>query len=235
MTWASFRRHDVAFTQGEPREFAWANRFRAFCAQCGTPLTFRAEPESDEIDVTVCSLDNPNAVLPGDHTWTEDRLNWIHPDSLPAHQRTRSSRETVMSIAQAKELRAVAERWMKEIWRKRNLALFDEMHAPNFVDKSSAGRAWDRESYRQSIVALFAAFPDWEAIMDDLVVDVTTSKVAVRWTATGTHRAEFFGVAPTDKRITFRGIEIVRIEGKQIAERWGEWNGIELLQQLGAS
>ncbi len=71
-------------------------------------------------------------------------------------------------------------------------------------------------------------------MIDELVVDVTTSKVAVRWMATGTHQGEFLGLVPTSKRVTFRGIEIVRIEGKQIVERWGEWNGIELLQQLGA-
>ena len=121
---------------------------------------------------------------------------------------------------------------MEEIWRRRNLAVFDEIHAADFVDRSSAGRAPDRTSYRQGIVELFAAFPDWEAITDELVVDVAANKVAVRWTATGTHQAEFLGVAASFKRVTFRGIEIVRIEGSQIVERWGEWNGLELLQQL---
>ncbi len=67
------------------------------------------------------------------------------------------------------------------------------------------------------------------------MVDGAKNKVAVRWTATGTQRGEFLGFAPSEKRITFRGIEIVRIHNGQIIERWGEWNGIELLQQLGAS
>ncbi len=95
---------------------------------------------------------------------------------------------------------------MEEIWRNRNLAVFDEIHAPNFSDRSPARRASDRTSYRQSIVELFAAFPDWEAITEDLVIDVTTSKVAVRWTATGTHRGAFLGLASSCKRITFRGM-----------------------------
>ncbi|MBA2434956.1 MAG: ester cyclase [Chthoniobacterales bacterium] len=103
------------------------------------------------------------------------------------------------------------------------------------MDRSPAGRGSDRRSYRQSIVELFKAFPDWEAITEDLVVDATTSRVAVRWTATGTHRGQFLGFPPSCKRITFRGIEIVRIEGSQIIERWGEWNGLELLQQLGTT
>ena len=129
-------------------------------------------------------------------------------------------------------IKAVAERWMNDIWRQRNLNVFDEIHAPHFVDHSSGERASDRESYRQSIAELFAAFPDWQAEIDDLVIDEATGKVAVRWTATGTHRIEFMGAAPTDKRITFCGIEVVRVEGGQIVERWGEWDGIALLKQL---
>jgi steroid delta-isomerase-like uncharacterized protein len=134
----------------------------------------------------------------------------------------------------AEELKAVAERWMNEIWRQRNLDVFNELHASNFIDGSPAGRAADRESYKQSVAELFAAFPDWQAVIDDLVIDEAAGKVAVRWTATGTHRAEFMGVRPTCKLVRFRGIEIVHIESGRIVERWGEWDGIELLKQMGA-
>lgn len=136
------------------------------------------------------------------------------------------------SMTRLQNIKAVAERWMDDIWRQRNLAVFDEIHTPHFVDGSSGKRASDRESYKESIAELFAAFPDWQAEIDDLVVEEAAGKAAVRWTATGTHRAEFMGIAPTGKQITFRGIEIVRIEGGQIVERWGEWDGIELLGQL---
>ncbi len=76
------------------------------------------------------------------------------------------------------------------------------------------------------------AFPDLRTTVEAVVAE--GDLVAVRWTATGTHRAEFFGIVPSVKLLTFRGIEIVRVEGEQIVERWGEWNGIELLRQLGA-
>jgi len=109
---------------------------------------------------------------------------------------------------------------MIDIWQRRNLDDFNELHAPQFVDGSPAGRASDRESYKQSIAELFAAFPDWQAVIDDLLVDEAARKVAVRWTATGTQRGKFMGVEPTGRRVTFQGIEIVRIEGGQIVERW---------------
>src|SRR5438309_8313720 len=62
VTWASFRRKDFRFVKGQPREIEWARRRRSFCPQCGTPLTFISGP--DEVDVTVCSFDDPARVTP---------------------------------------------------------------------------------------------------------------------------------------------------------------------------
>jgi hypothetical protein len=90
VTWASFRRGEFRFTKGEPRVLSWADRLRSFCAACGTPLTFMATPQANEVDVTVCSFDHPDAVSPADHTWIDDRLPWIHlADELPAYRQKR--------------------------------------------------------------------------------------------------------------------------------------------------
>ncbi|MBN2206275.1 MAG: ester cyclase, partial [Candidatus Aminicenantes bacterium] len=35
------------------------------------------------------------------------------------------------------------------------------------------------------------------------------------------------------RRIAFRGIEILRIEEGKVVDRWGEWDGLDLLVQLG--
>ena len=92
VTWASFRRADFRFTWGEPRVVPWAGRLRSFCAACGTPLTFLTEPQANEVDVTVCTFDHPEAIAPADHTWTDDRLPWIRlADGLPAYRQSRSS------------------------------------------------------------------------------------------------------------------------------------------------
>ena len=57
--------------------------------------------------------------------------------------------------------------------------------------------------------------------------------MAVRWAARGTHRGPYLGAAPTGRTVSFKGIEIIRIEDGLIVERWGEWDGIDLLDQLG--
>lgn len=130
------------------------------------------------------------------------------------------------------ELISIAKRWMQEIWAKRNLATFDELHAVGFLDRSPDGRGTDRVAYRAGIEELFVAFPDFTASTEDLVVDEASGKVAIRWSAVGTHRAEFLAYPATGRRITFRGIEIIRIQGGKIIERWGEWDGLDLAEQL---
>ncbi len=91
VTWASFWQKDFHFMKGETREVEFAGRLRGFCPMCGTTLTFRSSPATEEIDVTVASFDEPAKVSPGDHIWVEDRLPWIAlADGLPVHRRNRS-------------------------------------------------------------------------------------------------------------------------------------------------
>src|SRR5262249_58709570 len=70
-----------------PSEFRWVSgnpvRFRSsakarrsFCAHCGTQLTFQGDDYPDEIDVTTCSLDPPEAAPPRDHTYAGNKLSW---------------------------------------------------------------------------------------------------------------------------------------------------------------
>lgn len=80
VTWASFQRSGVKFKVGQPWELRWAGRLRSFCPRCGTPLTFLAGEDAEEVDITVCSFDDPGRVTPADHTWVEDRLPWIQLD-----------------------------------------------------------------------------------------------------------------------------------------------------------
>ena len=130
-------------------------------------------------------------------------------------------------------LKAIARRWIEEGWQQGRADMVDELHAPHFVDHDSAGRTTDREGFKAGIIGLYAAFPDFWAVIEDLVVDAAAKKVAVRWVANGTHQGPFWGIPPTGQRIAFKGIEIIRIEDERIVERWGEWNGIALLEQLG--
>lgn len=49
---------------------------RGFCSKCGTPLTYRVLG-SQRVGVSICSLDNPNAVVPEEQLGTESRVSWL--------------------------------------------------------------------------------------------------------------------------------------------------------------
>jgi hypothetical protein len=89
VTWATLRSQNFAFTKGEPVRFrSSAKAERGFCPSCGTSLTFRHDDHPDEIDITVASLDNPEAVPPRDHIWTLSKIRWLRlDDHLPQLER----------------------------------------------------------------------------------------------------------------------------------------------------
>jgi hypothetical protein len=78
-----------AWTAGEPavhRSSAEAQRLH--CRICGTQLALRDEP--DHLDVTLASLDDPDAVRPSYHIWTASRIAWFDTaDDLPRYGENR--------------------------------------------------------------------------------------------------------------------------------------------------
>jgi steroid delta-isomerase-like uncharacterized protein len=58
--------------------------------------------------------------------------------------------------------------------------------------------------------------------------------VATRYTARGTHDAEFMGIPPTGREGAVSGICISRFRDGMIVEEWDSWDALGLLQQLGA-
>jgi predicted ester cyclase len=57
--------------------------------------------------------------------------------------------------------------------------------------------------------------------------------VVERFTARGTHRGDLMGAEPTGREITLAGINIFRVDGDRIVERWGRLDELGLLRQLG--
>lgn len=74
----------VVWTAGPPRWYA-SSRIaeRGFCDHCGTPLAFHYR-DSDHLDLTVGSLDEPGRLRPSSHFAVETRIAaWHVADGLP--------------------------------------------------------------------------------------------------------------------------------------------------------
>jgi hypothetical protein len=77
MAFAGVKLADLAWTRGEPASFASSNvAERGFCAQCGTPLTYRFKG-ADRVSVTIGSLDRADEISPVKQFGFETRLPWL--------------------------------------------------------------------------------------------------------------------------------------------------------------
>jgi steroid delta-isomerase-like uncharacterized protein len=87
------------------------------------------------------------------------------------------------------------------------------------------------EAFTRHVTRVRAIFPDIKFTIVDLFE--ADGKVATRWSARGTHKAEFLGVPATGKRVTVTGVTITRFSRGKIVESWASWDALGLLQQLG--
>ena len=126
--------------------------------------------------------------------------------------------------ASREQLAAVARHWVSLWTAPVDWALFDALHAEDFEDGASAGRAATKAAYAEGLREFIDAFPDAQTRLDDLLVDVERQQVALRWSSVGTNRLPFLGLGPTHRPTRMRGIEIVEIAGGRIRRRWGEWD-----------
>ncbi len=109
----------------------------------------------------------------------------------------------------------------------------DQLFAPGFVNHDMMdGQRPGREGIKQFTGLFRSAFP--EAVVTPDVALAEGDMVVARWTAIGRQGGTFLGVPPRGRSLSVSGITAFRIQGNQIAERWGYWPVAETLQQLGA-
>ena len=75
------------------------------------------------------------------------------------------------------------------------------------------------------------AFPDLHAHAE--MMFAKDDKVVSYLTITGTHKGEFMGMAATGKKISVKGIDIIRMENGKAVEHWGMTDSMTMMQQLG--
>src|SRR5260370_30675964 len=118
-------------------------------------------------------------------------------------------------------------------WNEGNLAAGMELvandcrsHDPVFLALTSGG-----ENIKNHTQTCRSGFPDLTFTTDDTIAE--RNEVVHHWTGTGTHKGQFLGMPPTNKKASVTGTSIYRIEGSKIAEVWSNWNLMSLMEQLG--
>jgi steroid delta-isomerase-like uncharacterized protein len=123
--------------------------------------------------------------------------------------------------------------FIQELFSKGDLGAVDRYLHPDFVshDPPFPGAPDGPEGMRLAAVMFRQALPDWHSDVEQLIAEGEV--VVERFTARGTHRAELMGAPPTGKTISLRGVNIFRVDGDKIVERWGCLDQLGLLRQLG--
>jgi len=133
----------------------------------------------------------------------------------------------------AKEIKALVRRFFEESNKGEaaTMAVIDELFAPNIVYHGGGGEEIRGLKEYKEASGGYNAFPDLHFTIDDMVVE--GDKVAVRITLTGTHKGEFMGHPPTNKKLTLWEITIFRVAGGKFVEGWERADTLGLMQQLG--
>ncbi|CAN5638169.1 GFA family protein [soil metagenome] len=77
VAWVVFPRGSFRVISGIPALYRSSDHVsRTFCRECGTTLTYQHDEDSDSIDVSAASLDDPDEFSPTRHVWLEDKLAW---------------------------------------------------------------------------------------------------------------------------------------------------------------
>jgi steroid delta-isomerase-like uncharacterized protein len=140
-------------------------------------------------------------------------------------------KELIMS----EQNKALARRTIEEVWNQANLAVIDELVAPNatFHDPSVPdGKFTGPEGMKRFVQIYRGAFPDVHLTVNDQIAE--GDEVCTRWTATGTHKGDLMGIAATGKSATVTGVDIDRYQDGKVVEAWASYDMLGLLQQVGA-
>jgi steroid delta-isomerase-like uncharacterized protein len=131
------------------------------------------------------------------------------------------------------ENKAIVRRFAEEIWNEKRLDRADEIMAQDYIDHGAMPeQAPGLEGFKRKGAMWVAAVPDLVVRTKDLFAE--GDRVAVRWTAEGTHQGTLLGIPPRGRRFHFAGMSIFRLAEGKVAEQWEAWDKLDLMQQLGA-
>ena len=88
----------------------------------------------------------------------------------------------------------------------------------------------NKEGLKTFYERLWQAFPDLNVVYDDVLVN--NDKAAVRFTMSGTHKAKFLGIPPSNKIFKVQGMSLFAFTGDKCVERWEMIDMLAMIEQL---
>ena len=124
------------------------------------------------------------------------------------------------------EITAVVQRFATEAWSTGNVAIFDEVCAPNY----GIGDGGTLQTLKDVVLSTRKSFPDLHCTVEEIIAEGDT--VAYRWTMRGTHQAEYDGIPATGKPVKATGITILHFADGKIVHDQFESSGPSIVEQI---
>jgi steroid delta-isomerase-like uncharacterized protein len=163
-------------------------------------------------------------------------LGWLAAASCsPRSARRDDMKGSTVDALSIEQTKADARRFYEHLNRalkSGDLAELDQVIAPDAVDHNPVpGMKQGLEGIKAAFGEVRVAFPDLVVTVEDAIAE--GDKAACRLSQRATHRGTFQGVPATGKQVTQTGIDILRFADGKLVERWGEFDSLGLLAQIG--
>jgi len=130
------------------------------------------------------------------------------------------------------ENKAIVRSFLHDVWGAGNLSLVDELVADDHVHHLTRRDVHGPEGVRQLVSGFRRFLPDFQATIKDLIAE--GDRVVVYFVLSGTDKGGYMDNSPSGNPVKYNGIDIFRVDGGKIAERWGIVDTISLMHQIGA-
>lgn len=131
------------------------------------------------------------------------------------------------------ENKAIYRRYIQEAFNKGHLEVLDELLSPSYVYQDAPPDIPAGPAGIKHLVNMFrSAFPDLHISIEEQAAE--GNKVFSRSIMTGTHKGELFGIKPTGKCVSMKGMTMVKVEDGKIIESWVSNDVMGMMKQLGA-
>lgn len=125
----------------------------------------------------------------------------------------------------------MARRWFDEVWNQRRTHVIEELISAGGVSHSESGDLHGPQEFLDRVYnPLISAFPDIHVVVEDTISE--GDRVAVRWSAQGTHSGPGLGMAATNRNVSFRGMTWIRFRDGKMFEGYDCWNQAGLMHVL---
>jgi len=120
-----------------------------------------------------------------------------------------------------------------EAWNGHDPERIQSFYAPHYegVDVGQAKPQCGPQDVSRLVKRYLQAFPDLRFVDEEAVVQ--GNRVALVWTARGTHAGELMRIPPTGRSIAVRGTSVLTVENGKITRGLYIWDVAGLLRSIG--